>query len=454
MNIKDTFSNLKNNLVESKKILLAATALIAIVGIYSVTRHSDVKVNKSSLPSTPTIKSSLTGNENTPYLDHIKEEDENRREAAKKNGTDYAFTLIPDKKVNITNGSASDIDDTLEKGKKKPTLPELPDESGAMPTLDTKPSLPPPPPPPAPKPKPQIKHVYVEKARITQLEGWGKSIIKDMDKFNPSVIYTNKSIMASNSVDDNSNGYGGMQPRMTGGTQASIGNQQATDSSSVVKFDIPTAGTMLSAHFASEVDSRTPGVVLAVVDSGPYAGSRLMGSFQVAANSHKLMVEFSKMIVTWTDDEGVEQSQALNIKALAINPVNLSQGMATYVNRHITNKIGFQLATSFMQGLGQAIQQSGSTAMMDASGGTVVSQGNKSWTQQFLQAGGNSAGQIGNTLQALYGNVQDTIKIGANTPFTLLFVGGLENDNANNKNTNRNRKISKENSGIDKGSEQ
>lgn len=122
--------------------------------------------------------------------------------------------------------------------------------------------------------------------------------------------------------------------------------------------------------------------------------------------------------------------------------------MATYVNRHVLAKIGFRMAASFMQGLGQAIQQSGSTAMMSASGGTAISQGNKTWTQEMLQAGGTSAGQVGNTLESLYGNVPDTIQIAQNTPFALLFVGQndvAEHDaqvssankvNANNQNSN------------------
>ena len=203
---------------------------------------------------------------------------------------------------------------------------------------------------------------------------------------------------------------------------AAMGDGGST-SGSTPSFEVPVAGTILRSHFISLTDSRVPGTVLAVVDQGPYRNSRLIGSYTVSTSAKKLMFSFSSMIVTYRDDSGQKKASVVKINAVAVNPETLSQGLATYVNTHLFPKIVSTLATSFMSGLGQAIQQSGSTATYTASGGSIISQGEKNLQQEMLQAGGQSASQVGSLLSQMFRQQKDTIQESQNTPFGLLFIG-------------------------------
>lgn len=414
MSMKDTLSNLKTNVVESKKILMCAGAIIVGCGLYAATRHTTTDVHKANIGNSPSIHSHLTGNESENYQKEVKRADLNRAEEAKKNNENFMVTLPPNVVPKNDNSLNKLLNDKDEQGSSQDAPPELPD---AMPHIQTS-QAEAQPQGSIVKKKPKKPKIMVDEKRIGQLEKWMATDIAQMDNFKPGVIYANKEVLSSKTeVAQNT-----ANNNLTAGTDSSLSNSSIVADSSPT-FDLPAIGTMLEAHFASEVDSRTPGIVIGVVDSGPYAGARILGAFQTSQESHKLMVSFKQMTVTWTDDNGDLRSKTLDINAFAVDPNNLSQGMATYVNRHVMAKIGFQMATSFMQGLGQAIQQSGSSAMMTASGGTVISQGSRNLQQEMLQAGGTSAGRIGNTLQSLYGNVPDTIKIAQNTPFALLFVG-------------------------------
>ena len=418
MAMKDTLENLKGNVLQSRKMLLFAGAIIVGGGVYAMTRHPDQQVNRQNIGSAAQISSHLNGSESQKYRDEITKSDDRRAADAAKKDEDFFPTLIPESGKK-DDSSRLDLDSQDEKGATPSGPPELP--PAEMPHIQTtdnatdagkivvqK------------KKTPRPPRIMVDAGRIQMVERYLNDDMAKMDNFAPGVIYALK---------DTSGGGSSQKPEANGNLNAGspeslLAAAKSSASTTDVKFDLPSPGTMLQAHFVSEVDSRTPGVVMGVVDSGPYAGGRLMGSFQTANDSHKLMVTFKQMIVTYTDDSGELRSKALKIDAYAVDPTNLSQGMATYVNRHLMAKIGFQLATSFMQGIGEAIQQSGSSAMMTVSGGSVISQGSKNMTQQMLEAGGNSASQIGSTLQSLFGNVPDTIKIAQGTPFALLFVGG------------------------------
>lgn len=433
--ISGTFKNLPNAVKGSKGILLAAGSVIALGFGYSLWPHHDVTPTKSQVGGSPTITQHL-GDAITPdYQESLNQEDKQRLAEAKKTGGSYIQSIVPHS--DTQTGLTTKIDDNDEEGVDKNNAPpELPEDT---PHLEA-----PPPPPSAVTPVQKVAEVekpkkptrYVNPDRIQQLERMLAAHM-EVDTFKPGVIYTAvKGAHNPDSVGTNGTtsiayapqGQGAPQSTsdMSAGTRQSLENAAASSGSGQepsVAFKIPDAGTILQGHFISAVDSRITGVVMGVIDSGPYHGARVLGKFGRSSDGNNLMVEFSQLAITFTNDDGEKQSKVLPIKAVAVNPSTLSQGMATYVNQHMIARIGSTLATSFMQGLGQAIQQSGSTATYSASGGTVVSQGEKNLTQQFLQAGGQSAGQIGSMLSQMFGDTQTTVKISQFTPFGLLFLG-------------------------------
>ena len=408
----NVIAGLKNN----RMILIIAGILLAGGLIYSMTRSHQVVANRSDIGSAPKITTGLSGNENQSYRQEIDQNDIKRKEEAKKTGNGFIQTVIP-QAVDGNNNSGDNFKPPVESA-----TPNAPNQVPAIP--DDIPHIVPPTPVQIQQPvvirrkKPAI---MVDPARIAQYERAITDAAR-MDSFKPEQVYSSRTILAQEGTQSSSSSSS--QSVLNAGNDNAI--KEAMNGSSAgneVQFEIPVAGTILQGHFASEVDSRLPGVVLGVIDSGPYAGARVMGSFQTAGQALKLMVVFREMTVTYRDDNDELHSKVLKVNAYAVDPNTLSQGMATYVNRHLISKIGFQMATSFMQGLGQAISQSGSTALVTPSGGTVISQGNRTLQDQLLQAGGTSAGVIGQTLQNMFGNQPDTIKIGKDTPFGLLFVG-------------------------------
>lgn len=422
--ISGTLKNIPQAVKGSKGILIAAGAVITLGFGYAMWPHHQVTPTVSHLGGSPTINQHL-GDAVTPsYQESLNQEDKQRLEEAKKTGGSYIQSIVPHGDTQA--GLSTALDDKSEEGiDKNDAPPELPEDSPHI--------APPPAPAPPPKVVAEVKPKkpvrYVNPERIQQLERMLAAHM-DVDTFKPGIIYampkTGKT--SSDSISGTTMmAYGG-SPRttsdMSAGTRESLENATASSSAATsVAFKVPDAGTILQGHFISAVDSRVAGVVIGVIDSGPYHGARVLGKFGRSSDGDNLMVEFSQMTLTYTDDNGEKQSKVLPIKAVAVDPNTLSQGMATYVNRHMMARIGATLATSFMQGLGQAIQQSGSTATYTASGGTVVSQGEKSLTQQFLQAGGQSAGEIGSMLSQMFGNTQTTVKIAQYTPFGLLFLG-------------------------------
>lgn len=206
---------------------------------------------------------------------------------------------------------------------------------------------------------------------------------------------------------------------MNAGMSASIN----TAKEDVPSFSMPVDGTSWRGHFIRTMDSREPMRVFGQIDSGPYRGSMVLGSFAQNGISHKIMIRFNEIVYKYEAEDGSVKSGTSPISAIAIDPSTDSSGFADYVNRHIFQKILIPLATSFATGVGQAISQSGSSSMMSASGGSVISQGVKNTRQQMLQAMGVSGSQMASVLQQMYGNQPDTIKVFAGHPFLMVFDG-------------------------------
>lgn len=202
------------------------------------------------------------------------------------------------------------------------------------------------------------------------------------------------------------------------GSKADLLNADSASTSE--QFPQPDPGTILSAHFVGLVDSTSPGTVIATLDQGPYAGARLLGSFSAQQNG--LLIQFNTMTFTYEDEDGEQHAKTMSIHGVAVNADTLGTNMVSYINHHIFERVAISLATGFAQGLGQAIQQSGSVASMSGTGSTFISEGTKSTQQQMLQAMGNSVTNAGSILSSIYGNIGTTIKVFQNTPFAVLFL--------------------------------
>lgn len=191
-------------------------------------------------------------------------------------------------------------------------------------------------------------------------------------------------------------------------------------------FKLPATGTVIGARLLGEVNSDKPGPVLGEVEQGAFSGARILGSFQFGEKG--VMIKFNSMTIPYQDDNGADQSETVNIDCIAVDHKHLGTAMATSINHHAIERIGAQFGASFLQGLGQAAAQSGSTAYMSPYGGTTVSNSNMSMNQEMMMAIGQGASQAGSVFQEMFGNQRTTIKVAQGTQFGLLFVNGQNNN--------------------------
>lgn len=425
------FSNSWNFVKDSKKPLIGIGVIVGGALLYSLTTHHTPIVNKATIADAPNTTGRLGDPVSAAYQHSIDEADQKRLAAANKTGDSFMETLTPHS--GNEHSLSPNLDDSAETGGGgDKTLPDLPD---AQPHLAPPPVVTPPPAAPVANTTPKAPRRYVSKERMTELQ---KMLAERENNNNAAedVIYVWQAKQGSGTTQvasadqDYPSGGGHAGGGLTGGSDASLREAAMkgpsggeNSSSSGISFETPDPGTILPAHFLSLTDSRIPGMVLAVIDDGPYKGARALGKFSVASQANKLMFQFTKLVVPYDDDSGVKRAKVISINAVAVDPDTLSEGMATYVNTHMLGRVASALATSFMQGLGQAVQQSGSTATYTASGGTIVSQGEKNLTQEMFQAGGQSASQIGSLLNQMFGSMEKTIREDQYVSFGMLFVG-------------------------------
>lgn len=196
-------------------------------------------------------------------------------------------------------------------------------------------------------------------------------------------------------------------------SQAAMAQQQRS------RFTVPAAGTVIYSRLIGKVDSDVQGPVLAEVLQGPFAGSRLLGAFTFGERG--VAIRFTSMTVPFTED-GEERVEVVPINAVAVDSKHLGSAMATDIDRHLFERVGIAFATSFLQGMGQAIARSGSTVSNGILGSTT-SYGSLNTREQLMVGAGDAAGATGRVVEQAYGNRRTTITVDADTPFGLLFLG-------------------------------
>ncbi len=176
------------------------------------------------------------------------------------------------------------------------------------------------------------------------------------------------------------------------------------------------AGTRLLATIESAVDSYSPGRVRAVIETPPYAGAVLLGSFQVDPNDH-LAIVFDRLRYA---------GQTYAIDAVAIDPYSELPAIKGEVDHHFWRRIGIPLALGFLGNVANSYAQfGGSLVVTDTS--TVVSQNNLDQDEQLLYAAGATAGQAVSLLPigmtGVYQHPQ--VKLPPATPIGVLFLDDL-----------------------------
>lgn len=259
-----------------------------------------------------------------------------------------------------------------------------------------------------------------EQARSQALNDLAQAMSKQM-----SEILGNRGIKSLNSMTVTSLDYdanGNLQTNQVGGMGYPQGVDPTTgyplQAQQTVTQLLP-AGTVEYGQMLIEANSDIDGPVLAQIVTGPFAGGRVIGSF--SREDEYLVIKFSTVV-----SEGISYS----IDAVAIDPDNNLTGVATDVDRRYWQRVILPAAARFLEGMGSAIADSGSTSVT-VSGDTVVEQGNDLNTREELYKGVEEAAkQMGDVLDEEGRQTEILVRVRAGTPVGILFLKPVFDNNA------------------------
>lgn len=200
--------------------------------------------------------------------------------------------------------------------------------------------------------------------------------------------------------------------------QEQMAAAQNAQQPSVVNLEIiQPAGTIEYAQLITEANSDVPGPVLAQVMSGPLAGARILGSFKV--ENDYLVLTFGTIVV-----DGV----SYKADVIAIDPSTANVGLATEIDRRFFERVILPAAAAFVEGMGSAIAESGTTTV-SVSGDTVVESEEELDTRQEIFKGvEEGAGKISEIMDEQAGEVEPMVKVQAGTAVGILFLQPVTKD--------------------------
>lgn len=180
---------------------------------------------------------------------------------------------------------------------------------------------------------------------------------------------------------------------------------------------VQPAGTIEYAQLITEANSDAPGPVLAQIMSGPLRGSRILGTFQT--QDRYLTLSFDTIVV-----DGVSYSA----DAIALDPSSANPGVVTEIDNRYFERIILPAAAAFVEGMGTAIAESGTTTV-SVSGDTVVEEEEPLDTRQELFKGIEEAsGKASEIFDEEAGNVERLVKVDAGTAVGILFLQPVTRD--------------------------
>lgn len=164
---------------------------------------------------------------------------------------------------------------------------------------------------------------------------------------------------------------------------------------------------------ANSDNGQTP--IIATVASGKYSGARVIGEF--SRHDEKLVIKFTRMVVF--DKKKENEYTVYGFNGVAIDPQDYTPGVASSVNTHFLERWGGLVASSFLEGFGEAKQRSGSKYVYgnDNNPGQFINDydvADEAWI---------AAGKVGEKLSDKFSNNFDrppTVKVEPGTPIGIL----------------------------------
>ena len=180
----------------------------------------------------------------------------------------------------------------------------------------------------------------------------------------------------------------------------------------IVETVLIPAGTINYGQVLIEANSDVPGPVLVQLVSGPLAGARLIGSFNVA-NDEYLVMEFRSIVV-----DGLNQP----VSAIAIDPGTTLPGVATEVDNRYFSRVLLPAAARFLEGIGAAVAEDTQTTVT-VSGDTVIQEQSALDFEQELGRGAEEGiGEIADFMDDQADDIRPLVRVARGTPVGIFFT--------------------------------
>ena len=179
--------------------------------------------------------------------------------------------------------------------------------------------------------------------------------------------------------------------------------------------DIYKAGTVVFGILDAEVNTdENNSPVMATIIHGPLKDSKVLGTFQRA--DKKVLLQFKVISIP-------RLTNSIGVNAVAIDPNTAKTVLASNVDNHYWLRYGTMFATSFVGGLGSAMQNAGTTVVSNANGITTAMP-QLDFKQKAIVAMGNVGQQFSSVAASLI-NTQPTVTVKAGTSIGLLLMSDL-----------------------------
>lgn len=181
-------------------------------------------------------------------------------------------------------------------------------------------------------------------------------------------------------------------------------NRKANAKAGVIDFGV----------LETAVNSDQPGPVMAKLVEGQFKGAKLLGT--LSREKKRVVLRFNTMNLP-------SLGHSIKINAVAIDPNTARTALASHVNSHYLLRYGTLFASAFLTGYGQAVQQSGSTTVLNGLS-TQVSNPALSPKEEFVAALGQVGQQWGDQLQGIF-NTPPTVTVASGTGVGVLFLDDI-----------------------------
>lgn len=191
---------------------------------------------------------------------------------------------------------------------------------------------------------------------------------------------------------------------------------------------IVRVGTTWNVVVENEVNTDNGTTVFARALSGPYAGSRLIGTINSAGIAGR-----SAGVVFETLIPERRNKNAIPIRAVGMTLGDLDTNISTSVNRHFLQRYSALIAQGITGGYGEAYSgNTGVTSQVINPDGSVTTVSNKEQPDS-KEIRGQVIGQLGSELQGEFSRVRArpaTFTVARGTPLTIMFVENVDNKTA------------------------